>query len=287
MPDTFEFRTGDIPRERLEEPTNFIANYSTVLIYENQPFASGTFVKYRSHFGILMAYHVPYNTDKPFDFEINSPDQLGLAITKHAHAFWIEMQYLKPYRIGVPIDEKSGPDIAFLEILDSNKLGLIKAYRSFWDVSFENGPNMVKKCSLDSGVLWAIAGLPQSMTQAKQPEAGFSYMWGLPVQIYFGAIERWFETCGFDYIELVANYSSKDPMPDSFKGISGGGLWKIPMSIDKDKKDLNDLKFGEPVLAGLQFYQTNLKNNFRRLGCHGPKSLYSVLTKVLKDDNQK
>ena len=93
MPDTFEFRHGDIPREKLEEPTNFIKNYSTVLIYENQPFASGTFVKCRNRFGILTAYHVPYNTTKPFNFGINSPDRLGLAIRKHAHEFWIEMQY--------------------------------------------------------------------------------------------------------------------------------------------------------------------------------------------------
>ena len=283
MVDGFEFRSGDIPREKLETPGRFIANHSTVLIYENQPFASGTFVKYGSHFGILTAYHVPYNTTKPFNFKPNSPDQLGLAITQHVHALWIEMQHLKPYSIGVPTDEKSGPDMAFLEILDASKLSLIKVYRSFWDISVGNEADMIKKCSGDSNALWAIAGLPQSMKEDGEPQSGFGHVWGLMLQVYFGGIDRRYEAGGFDYAEMVANYESKDPMPDSFKGISGGGLWKIPMSIDKDKNDLNHLKFGEPVLAGVQFYQTGLESNCRRLGCHGPKSVYSFLPRVLNN----
>ena len=100
MADEFMFRIGDIPREKLVKPTEFIERCSTVLIYENQPFGSGTFVKCGDRFGILTAYHVPYNTTKDFNFRPNSPDKLGLAISNFKHAFYIEMQYLNPYSIG-------------------------------------------------------------------------------------------------------------------------------------------------------------------------------------------
>ncbi len=86
MVDKFTFNVGDIPRERLEKPTKFIANHSTVLIYDNQPFASGTFVKCGAHFGILTAYHAI----EPFNFKPNSPDQLGISISHHPHSLWIE-----------------------------------------------------------------------------------------------------------------------------------------------------------------------------------------------------
>lgn len=278
MVDEFRFKLGDMPREKLEKPGEFIGNRSTVLIYNNQPFASGTFVKCGSRFGILTAYHAI----EPFNFKPNSPDQLGMSIAKHEHKLLIEMQYLNPYSIGIPVDEKyGGPDMVFLEILDQNKLDWIKVYRSFWDIPFENGVSMIKKCSSNSDSLWAIAGLPQSMKQEEQPEGSFDCVVGLPLQVYFGGIEQRFEADGFDYIELMANYESKDPMPGSFVGISGGGLWEIPMSIDR--KDLKAIKFDEPVLSGLQFRQTPLEGNNRRLRCHGCKSVNLLFTTVLKD----
>ncbi|MHC4388892.1 MAG: hypothetical protein ACYSX1_09815 [Planctomycetota bacterium] len=281
MADEFMIRPSDIPREELEKLGEFIVNYSTVLIYENQPFASGTLVKCGARFGILTAHHVPYNTTKPFNFRPNSSDRLGLAIKKDEHAFWIAMQYLHPYPVGVPVNEESGPDMVFLDILDNDKLGWIKAYGSFWEISLEDGASMIEMCSCDSDGLWAIAGLPQSMTQEEQPRGGFDRLLGLPLQVYFGGVERRFEAGGFDYVDLVADYDLKDPMPDSFAGLSGGGLWKIPVS--STRKDLNAFRCGEPVLSGLQFCQTALENNRRRLGCHGPKTLYSALPRVLKD----
>ena len=278
MVDKFTFNVGDIPREKLEKPGEFIANHSTVLLYNNQPFASGTFVKCGYRFGILTAYHAI----EPFNFIPNATDQLGIATAKYEHTLLIEMQYLSPIKF--PSTEKYGdPDMVFLEILDQSKLYWIKDNKSFWDIPFENGVSMIKKCSSNSSLLWAIAGLPQSMKQEEQPKGNFDRVLGLPLQVYFcGGIEKRFEADGFDYIELMANYDSKDPMPDSFVGISGGGLWRIPMSIDR--KDLKNLKFDKPVLSGLQFCQTLREGNNRRLRCYGCKSVNSLFTLVFKEE---
>ncbi len=282
MSDEFEFKTGDIPREKLVKPTKFIANHSTVLIYEDQPIGSGTFVKCGDRFGILTAYHVPYNATKEFNFMPNSPDKLGLSILNSPHAFYIEMQYLKPCYIEVSVEDKyGGPDMVFLEILDKDKLELIKINRSFCNVPFEDGVSTIKTCLSNSASLWAIAGLPQREIQEVQPNNHFNCVLGLELQVYFTGIETPFESKGFDYVELIANYDSKDPLPDCFKGISGGGLWKTPMSVVE--KDLDSIEFGEPILCGLQFCQTPLKSNCRRLRCHGCKSINSLFTKVLED----
>jgi len=274
--DEFIFKDGGIPREKLEKAGELIANHSTVLLYNKQPFASGTFVKCGYRFGILTAYHAI----EPFNFIPNVTDQLGISTAKYEHTLLIEMQYLNPIKF--PYTEKYGdPDMVFLEILDQSKLSWIKEFRSFWEVSSEDVVSMITECCSNSDSLWAISGLPQSLKEEKQSEGGFDRVIGLPLQVYFGGIERRFEANGFDYIEMMANYESTDPMPDSFVGISGGGLWKIPMSIHR--KDLRALMFGNPVLFGLQFCQTPIEGNSRRLRCHGCKSLNSLFKIVLKD----
>lgn len=278
MVDELIFKHGEIPREKLKKPGEFIANHSTVLLYKNRPFASGTFVKCGSRFGILTAYHAI----ESFNFTPNSTDQLGIATAEYPHALLIEMQYLNPHYIEFRSPDKyGGPDMVFLEILDQSKLFWIKENKSFWDIPSEHGVSTIKECYSNSDSLWAIAGLPQSAKQEEQPEGGFDCVIGLPVQVYFSGIEGGFEAGGFDYIELKANYESKDPMADSFVGVSGGGLWRTPMSIDR--KDLKALKFGEPVLSGLQFLQTPLEGNSRRLRCHGYKSVNLLFTTVLKN----
>ena len=277
MADKFAFRTRDIPREKLEESTESIGDHSTVLLYNSEPFASGTFVKCGSRFGILTAYHAI----EDFNFSPNSPEELGIVITRDKGAPLIEMQYLTPHSVGVPSDNYGGPDMVFLEILDQNMLGWIKAYRSIGEIPFENGVSMMKKCSTNSDSLWAIAGLPQSMKQEEQQGGSFDILIGLPLQAFFAGIEEEHEADRFDYIELTANYESRDPIPNSFAGVSGAGLWEIPMTITK--AGLDTLKLGTPTLSGVQFRQTALKDNSRRLRCHGHKSLNVLFTKVLKD----
>ncbi len=269
-------KISDIPQHKLNEVAQSIGNYTTVLIDNNQPWGCATFVKCGNKHGLLTAQHVA----KSLNLISNSNDNLGIAINNVPSAFTIEKKYLKHHEVGVPLCEEFGPDIAFLEILDYNKLGWIKAYQSFWDVSFDTGRNIMGARLCNSEGLWAIAGMPEEFTETLGPQKSFDQLLGLPAQAFFGGTEKTFEKYGFDYIESKADYNSRDALPKTFGGISGGGLWEIPMSVSSNNMDTLQIK--EPILSGLVFYETAFSNNSRLLRCHGPKSIYEHLPKCIE-----
>jgi len=277
-----EFHCSDIKSDQLEKFKDYIVDYSTVLIHGDCPRGSGTFVKIGSRFGVLTADHVVNEGKDAFNFNTGSSDRLGLTVVRGiVHNFWIEGQYIRPWSIaGLPYGQK-GPDMVFLEILDQGKLGSIKANRSFWDIS----SCMLKEVSDELATckcLWSIAGLPEELATEEEPHGGFTCVGGLPSQIYFGAIHMPpIERENYDYLQMDADYKLGDYLPTSFGGLSGGGLWCIP--LDTASSDSEHLRFRSPKLAGLVYYQTRLKEGKRRLCCHGPKSIYCRLTEAIQD----
>jgi hypothetical protein len=270
-----ELKIKDIPQAKLDKATESIEFFSTVLIHNGQPWGSATFVKCQNKYGLLTAHHVA----KSLNLRPNSNENLGLAINNQPHALIIEFSNLKHYKIGIPLNDENGPDIAFIEILDSEKLGWIKAYRSFCDISSTTTKTILETPVSNTNSLWAIAGMPEEFSEKIESQNVFKVIWDLKAQAFFGGVEKYFEMDGFDYIDLKANYNTKDELPKSFGGISGGGLWRVPMSMSIS--DINTLKLGEPELSGLVFYQTQVTNNCRILRCHGPKSIYNKLSKLL------
>ena len=147
-----------IPQKNRDQAASYIKNYATVLLYDGNVIGSGTFVQCETYFGILTAHHVPQYVINPRDFKPNSKKKLGLVIHNSPHAFEIELQYISVHDIGIPKNEEYGPDLTFWEILDKNKLGTIKAFRSFWNILIEK--SFIEKCYEDTNSLWAVCGLP-------------------------------------------------------------------------------------------------------------------------------
>jgi hypothetical protein len=61
---------------------------------------------------------------------------------------------------------------------------------------------------------------------------------------------------GFDYIELGCDRSSSASVPDSFGGVSGGGVWKV--EIDSPDGSAGSEILGEVILCGVAFYQGDI-----------------------------
>ncbi len=53
-----ELKTKDIPQAKLDRVADSIGFFSTVLMYNNQPWGSATFVKCQNKYGLLTAHHV-------------------------------------------------------------------------------------------------------------------------------------------------------------------------------------------------------------------------------------
>ena len=87
-----------------------------------------------------------------------------------------------------------------------------------------------------------------------------------------GGANRIYVKGDFDYVESDIESKMKAQLPLSFGGASGGGLWFVPLSLDRD----NEPQPIDHILAGVIFYQSALVNNSRFLKSHGIKSVYEV-----------
>jgi hypothetical protein len=86
------------------------------------------------------------------------------------------------------------------------------------------------------------------------------------------------ERDGFDYIHARAD-TRLGQVPDSFKGLSGGGLWRLELG---KKADGSLISVGAPKLEGCVFYQTRREGDYVYIRCHGRKSIYDrVLSAIM------
>lgn len=280
-----EFPIGELPTTVLQNVSRFIYQHSTVLVHPDDIIGSGTFVSVGGRHGILTAYHVPNNKQSPFNFEPGSGDRLGISVETIAHAFWLEMQYIVPHVIGKPKEDQFGPDLMFLEIPPSPQLHTIQAKRSFWNLSFKTA-DRAKVCYSDTNCLWSFAGHPAQWKRDEPPEHGFDTVHGYPNLIGYTGVENRLEKYGFDYFEVAVDYRSQDPVPTTFGGCSGGGLWRIPILLPREDAPLTEIQMDNPVLSGVIFYETALQGSRRFVRSHGSKSIYEVLPRKLSEGQQ-
>lgn len=273
-----EIRATDVRKSERDNASQIIAYYSTCLIHDSNLRGSGIFVKYESRYGILTAYHVAHGGASPFDFAIGSNDAVGLSLTNMQHAFYIETDMLRPHSIGIPRCEEEGPDMIFLEILDQEKVGTIKATRSFWDIRVDYKQRINELCQSKS-CIWAVSGVPELWIDKTERSGNFDKPLVLYNLIGFGAAEKWFEKNGFDYFDIVADLSTENELPSSFGGMSGGGVWAIPWRTHQGS---NAITLDTPILAGVIFYQTAMSSGQRIIRAHGAKSIYQNLINSLK-----
>lgn len=271
--------------EIIEQAGNSISNYSTVLFYGGSVIGSGTFVQCNSCFGILTAHHVIGEGIGLDPFKNGSDKKLGIGIAvNYTHKTEFELQYIRPHEVGKPQNGKYneyGPDLVFLEILDEEKLGTIIAHSSFWNISPQD--SLVNDCYNDLSSVWAIFGLPEVWIRIEERVSKSKKVYNCKNLVGLTGIKKRFEKDGFDYFDVSIKHNPQDDVPDTFKGMSGGGLWKVLLSCTKN---LQDLKIRDIIFSGVIFYQTDLKANRRTLRSHGAKSIYKIFPKVLKKNSE-
>ena len=116
-----------------------------------------------------------------------------------------------------------------------------------------------------------IAGMPACKQQSQGPSKHFDQVICLPGLGGATGVYRRFKRDGFDYLEVKASYSGNNVSPESFGGMSGGGVWRIPLKLNKKN---GEITFSEFFLAGVMFYQTAKSRNSRLIRCHAASSIY-------------
>lgn len=252
-----------------------INDYSISLFRGNRPYGSGTLVTVGGIYGILTAHHV----SRPL-LCASEDDTIQIVLAGHAHRFDVPLAACSELVIGEHYEghESLGPDLAFIRLLDPSQVATVRSKKSFYP--------------LDRDGAQRVIDLPY-------PQMPW-WIWGAPAEQHFVQAHR--ETaeqimhvmhfCGramfagestrdrFDYVSLKID-AGHDVFPTNYQGVSGGGAWLIPVTIDPDA-GMSTLGFEPPILAGVAFYQSELEHQSRTLSAHGPRSVHAVVCEAVR-----
>ena len=226
--------------------------------HEIKALGSGTLVQYNDIFGVLTARHV---------VELfQNYDSIGLVLHKREHRFLIETRHLDLIASETGITEESGPDIAFVR-LPKSKVGTIKATCSFVNLGV-NKEKVLNSLYVHDKGLWCLFGFPEEMRSIHEDGKNISVDFFGRCSVG-GAPNKYSDEGKYDYFWQRIVYSRNNNPPQSYGGVSGGGLWQATI-VPKD----GAYEVSEYIFRGVAFYQTNIEENARHIKCHGERSVY-------------
>lgn len=270
-------------RRHLEDSFSFIRQHSAMMILSpdvapNVVF-SGTFVSCFGYVGILTAGHCAST--------LMNNSEFYLIIREEAHRLEVQPRQFFHLRIGYDEAEDyalSQPDLSFLIIKDRRILNMLIANsRSFYEMS----KFRVRDTGLVDGKFnsnnWIIAGSAAEDIKTRTllvngQNEKFITLGASVIKANFVNHDL-VGDYGFDYIKLRV-VSSSHGFPDSYNGISGGGVWYVKFTKTATGKEL--LK---PLLVGVACWQSRKKISHeqtdRIISGHGWVSIYGHFRKVL------
>lgn len=279
-----KFLYEDLPKSLFDNILEMVKHYAVSLIgiktgnegEEAVFLGSGTFVKIEDKFCILTAGHVLDNRT----FE--KSDKIGLCFMQTRHEFKLPRTELIKSCLRGRGKSEDGPDLGIL-VLPWNRTGNIVARKQFWNLRHYRDKVFDDQFG-DLGV-WAALGAVHELTKMSGPEAGYGSTFHFSHFLWYGPIKkkRGRTSGDFDYVELTINHRLNPEIPKKFGGLSGAGLWHIPLFQD----DIGEIKCGNPILAGVTFYQSKIRRGISRLRHHGKHSLYNKLLDIFNTDEMK
>lgn len=267
----------DIPDELFDDIGRILKCYTTAIILINIDssgqqtpllIGSGTFVSISETFGILTAAHVVEKLVKEKSF--GRPYLLGLTINDYAQKYAIPSNSLEAIIIAKGEIEYDGPDLGFIVLPHSEK-GIIEATKSIHNLD-KNRERILNTPPRFSEGLWGICGVPEEKTVYEDKEKRFEPLMNLFMFAGFGGIHNTYMVGGYDYCHINVKHDCSPIIPDSFGGVSGGGLWQIPLVKSREGK----IEPKEYILSGVVFYETGWEGLYQSIKCHGRNSIYDI-----------
>lgn len=185
--------------------------------------------------------------------------------------YYIDPRVLRPFgpvgQDGLPGIDVTVPDLAFVRIPSLARTELEAYGKVFYSIDRRrNDPEL--DLFGETG-FWILAGSPQALYD---PQSGAT-----PSLLYDTTVEKRVEVGHWDYLFVNLNLPQNPEIPTTYKGVSGGGIWRVSFWLSPDqtafavanpKRDI--------LLSGVAFYQTGEEG--RQIIGHGPKSLYHTLS---------
>jgi len=274
-PGEFRIRHTDIPEEVQNRLGRAAGDFAIPIVLDWQFLGSGTLIRFANSYGILTAEHVvrhPSKVEKRIDTSINSKQRLITTVAEYPHELAIETRFLD-MRTTVRQDDEFGPDLAFIRIPHGPFLNELRARKSFVNVGID--PRKRFDQAMDQRGCVVFSGFPNETRFNDKPELGFQLVNGLLGVGFITGQDKHFERGEHDYIEVGVSRKPGLSPPTTFKGVSGGGLWRVPIVRPENARTETNVDFGNLRLAGVVFHESD-PNEYQTIRAHGPVSLYEV-----------
>jgi hypothetical protein len=281
--ETFLIPLGELPEKVKADLTRETNHYLVPIIINDTPWGSGTLVEAYGHYGILTAKHVVRSRRRP-DLDLTQTALNGPKLFVPPALFPggrpIESSALRIVTTQRTNDEY-GPDLAFIALPPSPLLSELKARRSFFRLT----TNVEQKLSYalqDTGFV-PFCGYPASHQFARKAALGYSTVVELRGFAFITGPDKYEERNGWDYYELGVLREELSDFGDTFGGVSGGGIWRIPV-YRKAGQPKGSEYFDRMTFAGVAFYEENhLPDGRFFVRAHGPKAVYERFLPLIRE----
>jgi hypothetical protein len=266
-----ELQIADIPDSLKSDIVRRLADYSVgFLRLEDTPhgqdallFGSGTLVVIGNTFAILTAHHVIQTLPRT--------GRLGIFLCPTFEPHSLDTQGLTYLEIARGSDDSVGPDLGAV-FLAPSIAGTIAAKKTFYNLELRR-EHLLHNAPDSRDGIWFVHGFVDENT-VEQPDTVSGY--GFVKFFYsFGGIGRpksLVQIGDHDYFTFPLDPGAPPPVPKRFGGMSGGGVWQVPLARDKS----GELAYKTPLLSGVAFYQHAVTDAGSALRCHGRASLYGI-----------
>lgn len=262
----------DLPEKLINKNLDKIRPYIVGLIAiqlgergENIKFlGSGTLITVNDKSCILTAGHILES--RSYD----KADRIGLCILSGEHKYELDRQILISEHIWNKEDQSCGPDMGIV-ILPELGIGTLKARKDFWNIEFCK--ERVMDATRENESLWGICGVAEVLTTSRPDGRIADKILTFHHYLWYSGLERKWPFGKYDYLEMSVLYERQSDIPRNLGGLSGGGVWQIPLFETSD----GEIDCGEPLLAGLAFYQTQIIESKCYIRCHGKNSIYNEI----------
>lgn len=187
------------------------------------------------------------------------------------HRKGADTQCLTCLRVARGTLDAEGPDIGAI-VLAPSVAGTLAAEKSFYNLSARQNDLLTKPPARNIGV-WFVHGFVEEKTVEEPGSAGFERVKSFcSFTGAGGPSDDPLEVGDHDYYGFQVTEGCRADSPKSCGGISGGGLWQIPI-----RKEPNGLfRLLSPLLSGVVFFQESEQHGTLALKCHERKSVYAT-----------
>ncbi len=181
----------------------------------------------------------------------------------------INREFTEPKIIG-PGSGDWGPDLALIRIPDLVARD-IQQLKAFYNLD-RHRPEPPAIPGAEQSTLWTVLGAPAERSVVGPDDAVLNLTLFDTWEVKTNYTNR------FDYHDLRFNRHRRPALPRSYGGISGSGLWQIPLMLNPGRGEIG---WSWAIrLAGVAFYQLDRSDDESLIRCHGEKSLEILLAAV-------